>query len=300
MRAVIYLVSGVLCSVLLYPPQLYSALLALRSAPSTIPGPGQTNAPFVAGEYSHAMTAFLRGTNRVPTDTLLRSGLAPDTLEKGADLDGDGDADEIHLRLEVAELADAASGQWAFVPKAFGRIQWQRGQEAGAAQPPSSPDLHVEQGDRLLITLENTHHLPHGLLFEGLDAQPVTAQGMPVNSATAAQPGEARTYLLMPLSVGTASYKADAASAVAMGLQGRLIVAENLPDNPLQTVGDDWQLRPAPAVQSLALTPQPPAMDTAQLLQFSGFGLALGLALAGLLGVLLPLRRKQTAKEKVS
>jgi hypothetical protein len=50
------------------------------------------------------VAAFVRGTNQVSQATLLKSGLAADAVEKGRDLDGDGDPDEIHIRLEVAEL----------------------------------------------------------------------------------------------------------------------------------------------------------------------------------------------------
>ena len=52
----------------------------------------------------YAIAAFVRGTNNVSGEVLMASGLTPDTVVKGADLDGDGDPDEIHIRLEVAEL----------------------------------------------------------------------------------------------------------------------------------------------------------------------------------------------------
>ena len=51
-----------------------------------------------------AVAAFVRGTNNVSHETLMQSGLTADAVEKGRDLDGDGDPDEIHIRLEVAEL----------------------------------------------------------------------------------------------------------------------------------------------------------------------------------------------------
>src|SRR5690554_2184816 len=82
----------------------------------------------------YAIAAFVKGTNNVSMDTLRRAGLTPDALEKGADLDGDGDADEIHIRLEIAELNGGSPdileptvqyaiapgitpGLWVFVPK---------------------------------------------------------------------------------------------------------------------------------------------------------------------------------------
>ena len=85
----------------------------------------------------HAVAAFVRGTNNVSAETLARSGLAADAVEKGRDLDGDGDPDEIHIRLEVAELNGASMlidrpvtkyaiapgitpGMWVFAPKLIG------------------------------------------------------------------------------------------------------------------------------------------------------------------------------------
>ncbi|NOR20989.1 MAG: copper oxidase, partial [Xanthomonadales bacterium] len=52
----------------------------------------------------YAVAAFVRGTNNIDQNTLLESGLTADAVTKGRDLDGDGDPDEIHIRLEVAEL----------------------------------------------------------------------------------------------------------------------------------------------------------------------------------------------------
>ena len=50
----------------------------------------------------YGVAAFVLGTNNVSKETLQRSGLSPDAIEKGRDLDGDGDPDEIHIRLEIA------------------------------------------------------------------------------------------------------------------------------------------------------------------------------------------------------
>ena len=82
----------------------------------------------------HLVAAAVRGTNNVSSMTLMNSGLTADAVEKGADLDGDGDPDEIHIRLEVAELNGASAesnapvaqyalapgvepGLWVFAPK---------------------------------------------------------------------------------------------------------------------------------------------------------------------------------------
>lgn len=295
MRAVIYLVSGVVTGILLFPQPLLSALGALFQPLPAVQDPGNTVGLVPDADNSYAHTAFLRGTNQVATQTLLRAGLAPDALEKGADLDGDGDPDDIHLRLEVATLSAAPGEHWAFVPKAFGLAQWQVPPGLPAQTPPASPDLRMEQGDSVLITLENSFHLPLALQFEGVEAESFTPVGPPADLALVALPGEARTYRLTPLSVGEGRYGAQDSTAVARGLQGRVIVEENRPDNTLVTVDTAWQLRAPPFATILADTSVEAAMDTGDLLQFSGFGLALGLAMAGLGGLLLPGERKRPA-----
>ena len=50
------------------------------------------------------VAASVLGTNNISNDTLSKSGLSSDAIEKGRDLDGDGDPDEIHIKLEIAEL----------------------------------------------------------------------------------------------------------------------------------------------------------------------------------------------------
>jgi len=60
------------------------------------------SAACVAGN-PFAVAAFVKSTNNVSHETLLASELTADAVVKGRDLDGDGDPDEIHIRLEVAE-----------------------------------------------------------------------------------------------------------------------------------------------------------------------------------------------------
>ena len=52
----------------------------------------------------YTVATVVLGSNHVSPETLKKSGLAPDAVVKGRDLDGDGDPDEIHIRLEVIEL----------------------------------------------------------------------------------------------------------------------------------------------------------------------------------------------------
>ena len=46
----------------------------------------------------------VRGSNNVPAMVLMQSLYTPDTIEKSDDIDGDGDPDRIHIRLELIEL----------------------------------------------------------------------------------------------------------------------------------------------------------------------------------------------------
>ncbi len=51
-----------------------------------------------------AIAAFVKGTNNVSMDTLMKSGLATDAVVMGEDKDGDGDPDVVTIKLEVAEF----------------------------------------------------------------------------------------------------------------------------------------------------------------------------------------------------
>lgn len=283
MRAVIYLVSGVALCVLLWPSRLLCTLHPACPAPVApdVSPALLTASPDLLG------TALLRGTNRVATDTLLQTGLAPDALLTGADLDEDGDADEFHLRLEVALLGDAAAGPLAFMPRTTGHWRWQA---SAAAAPLTSPTLQLEQGDRLLITLENPLAEPLALLGEGVLATPVTAEGALSGSHTL-PPGGAQTYRLELPEAGEASYLAADAVLAQRGLRGVLRIAPNEPARQVPLLTPEWALTTAPTPDVDTRVEDPLSAD--EVLQLSGFGLALGLALAGLAGLPWPGRRRR-------
>lgn len=209
----------------------------------------------------HAVAAFVRGTNNVSMETLMAAGLTRDALHKGEDLDGDGDPDVIHLRLEVVELNGGSPdtglpvasyevvpginpGLWVFAPKSFGMSTVNF--ESNVAKPllrAPSPTIRIEQGDQVFITLENTHYLPHTLHFHGVDHPFIDADGegndgVPITSELPVQPGQARTYELQPRQAGTMFYHChvQVQAHVMMGLQGMFVVEENQPDNWLQTL----------------------------------------------------------------
>ena len=302
MRTIVLLLTGIILSAALFPPEWYPPRLrfelsqwlgvpayqAETGAPSPSPStsdsmmaveeacpedlPGWRDAQVIEGvsiaasstcsaDNPYAIAAVVLGTNNVSTDTLMRAGLAPDAIVKGADLDGDGDPDEIHIRLEVAELNGGSPdeqepvlqyaiapgitpGIWAFVPKSFGMAteNFESNRAMELLRLPS-PAIRIEQGDRVLITLENTHYMPHTLHFHGVDHTYLRADGqgndgVPMTSELPVMPGESRTYELNPRASGTAYYHChvQAQTHVLMGLQGMFIVEENRPDNILQTM----------------------------------------------------------------
>jgi len=207
------------------------------------------------------IAAFVRGTNNVSKQTLMKSGLTLDAIEKGEDLDNDGDPDVIHIRLELAELNGFSTesdepttqfmiapginpGIWVFAPKFAGMARENfESKMARASLRMPSPVIRVEQGDVVKITIENTHYMPHTLHLHGSDHGFVTASGqgndgVPITSEKPVMPGESRTYELNPRHAGTTFYHCHVQPHVhmAMGLQGMFIVEENRPNNWLQTM----------------------------------------------------------------
>ena len=220
----------------------------------------RASAPCVA-DNPYAVAAFVKGTNNVSQDTLMSSGLTADAVEKGRDLDGDGDPDEIHIRLEVAELNGGSSlsrdpvtryaiapgihpGLWVFAPKFVGMaVENFESPEARYSLRLPSPALRIEQGDRVKITLENSHYMPHTLHLHGADHSFIDANGegndgVPITSELPVLPGKSRTYELRPRQAGTTFYHCHVQPHVhvMMGLQGLLVIEENRPDNWLQTM----------------------------------------------------------------
>ncbi len=216
--------------------------------------------PCVA-DNPYAVAAFVRGTNNVSSQTLMMSGLSSDAVVKGRDLDGDGDPDEIHIRLEVVELNGSSPvaagpvtkysiapgispGLWVFAPKFVGMaVENFESNEARYSLRLPSPAIRIEQGDRVKITLENTHYMPHTLHLHGADHGFVTASGqgndgVPLTSEVPVLPGEARTYELTPRHAGTMYYHCHVQPHVhvQMGLQGLFIIEENRPNNWVQTM----------------------------------------------------------------
>jgi plastocyanin len=232
--------------------------------------------PNCLADNPHAVAAFVKGTNNVGHMTLMDARLSPDAVVKGRDLDGDGDPDEIHIRLEVFELNGASPdldvpvtqysiapgvtpGLWVFAPKSAGMST--ENFESLLAQPGlrlPSPAIRVEQGDKVIVTLENTHYMPHTIHFHGVDHPFMTANGggndgVPVASEKPVMPGKQRSYEMQPRQTGTMFYHChvEVQAHVLMGLNGLFVVEENRPNNWVQTfnIGDGFVRHSSVAVK---------------------------------------------------
>ena len=173
--------------------------------------------PICEPDNPWAVAAFVKGTNNVSMDTLMKAGLSPDAVVLGEDKDGDGDPDVITIRLEVVELNGRSPdmtdlipayfiapgiqpGLWVFAPKVHGMATKNSDSiEANELLRAPSPVIRVEQGDTVKVILENTHYFPHTIHFHGVD-HPFSHHehqgndGVPETSEIPVMPGESRAY----------------------------------------------------------------------------------------------------------
>jgi FtsP/CotA-like multicopper oxidase with cupredoxin domain len=200
------------------------------------------------------IAAAVKGTNNISLETLNETGLAPDAVVKGEDLDGDGDPDVITIRLEIVGLNEGKNSQttfeiapgiappfWVFAPKSTGMAT--EGMSAAQLMRMPSPAIRIEQNDEVYIIVENTHYMPHTVHLHGVDHPYVDAEGngndgVPITSEMPIQPGESRTYEINPRTTGTMAYHCHVKPDVhvTMGLSGMFIIEENKPNNLLQTL----------------------------------------------------------------
>lgn len=219
------------------------------------------------------VAAAVKGTNNISMSTLMQTNLAQDALTLTDDLDGDGDPDIIRIKLEIAELNGASPdgnflintydiapgiqpGLWVFAPKSRGMaLKNFNSVEANPMLRAPSPVIRVEQGDKVYITLENTHYLPHTIHLHGVDHPWMTADGKDNDGVEehAVFPGKSHTYEIQPRHTGTMLYHCHVQTAqhYLMGLNGLFIIEENRPDNWVQTfnIGAGHVRHPSVAVQ---------------------------------------------------
>jgi len=216
--------------------------------------------PVCSPDNPYDIAAFVKGTNNVSMATMMQTQLSPDTLIKTNDIDGDGDPDEIHIRLEVIELNGFSPDQqdpittfniapgiqpgfWAFAPKSRGMSNESfASTKANSLLRLPSPSIRVEQGDKIIVTLENSHYFPHSIHFHGVDhpfqkANGEGNDGVPQTSNKLTMPGKVFSYELSPRQTGTMVYHChvQAHTHILMGLIGMFIVEENKPNNWVQT-----------------------------------------------------------------
>ena len=203
------------------------------------------------------IAASVKGTNNISMATLMQSNLSQDALVMGEDVDKDGDPDVIHLKLEVVEFNGNSPdgdyfintyniapgiqpGLWAFAPKYSGMaLKNFNSREARPFLRAPSPTIRVEQGDKVFITLENTHYLPHTIHLHGVDHPWQNAKGED-NDGTeehAVFPGKSHTYEIQPRHTGTMFYHCHVQTAqhMMMGLSGLFVIEDNQPNNWVQT-----------------------------------------------------------------
>ncbi len=216
--------------------------------------------PVCSPDNPYEIAAFVKGTNNISMSTMMQTQLSSDSLIKTNDIDGDGDPDEIHIRLEVIELNGFSPdlkdpvttfkiapgikpGFWVFAPKSRGMsTESFASTKANSLLRAPSPSIRVEQGDKIIVTLENTHYFPHSIHLHGVDhpfqkANGMGNDGVPQSSNKLTMPGETFSYELTPRQTGTMIYHChvQAHTHILMGLIGMFIVEENRPNNWVQT-----------------------------------------------------------------
>ncbi len=125
-------------------------------------------------------------------------GTSADAVTLGRDLDGDGDSDEVTIRLEVIEVQEEVyPGEfttfWVFAPEGAGMTS--------VARVPS-PTIRVEEGDRVRITLHNTHYFPHTIHLHGT-IHSNALDGVPDITQEAVRPGDKFLYEFIAKNPGT-------------------------------------------------------------------------------------------------
>ena len=230
-------------------------------------------APSCEPDNPYDIVTSVKGTNNVSMSTLMQTNFAQDAITLSDDLDHDGDPDIIHIKLEVVELNGASPdgeflintydiapgiqpGLWVYAPKSRGMAL--KNFNSLVANPllrAPSPVIRVEQGDKVYITLENTHYLPHTIHLHGVDHPWLNDQGQDNDGMEehAVFPGKSHTYQIQPRHAGTMLYHCHVQTAqhFMMGLNGLFIVEENKANNWLQTfnIGAGQVRHPSAAVK---------------------------------------------------
>ena len=230
-------------------------------------------APSCEPDNPYDIVTSVKGTNNVSMATLMQTNFAQDAITLSDDLDHDGDPDIIRIKLEVVELNGSSPdgeflintydiapgiqpGLWVYAPKSRGMAL--KNFNSLVANPllrAPSPVIRVEQGDKVYITLENTHYLPHTIHLHGVDHPWLNDEGQDNDGMEehSVFPGKSHTYQIQPEHAGTMLYHCHVQTAqhFMMGLNGMFIVEENKANNWLQTfnIGAGQVRHPSAAVK---------------------------------------------------
>ncbi len=204
-----------------------AALAILLLAGATVPD-SLADEPSPRAAEGGAISLPPCSADRVTLCREIIPGAAPDSVVLGRDLDGDGDADEVTIRLEVDEIQqEVYPGKfvtfWVFAPPGDGMVSLARA---------PSPTIRVEEGDHVKIVLENTHYFPHTIHLHGT-IHPNAMDGVPDITQAAVMPGKSFTYEFVAQHPGTFFYHCHVQPDVhvLMGLAGMLIIEPNRPHN---------------------------------------------------------------------
>lgn len=241
-------------------------------AAQTIEGVSIAASPLCEPDNPYEVAAAVKGVNNISMATLMQTHFAQDALTLGEDLDHDGDPDIINIKLEVVELNGASPdgefvipgyaiapgikpAMWVFAPKSRDMgVKNARSTEANALLRAPSPTIRVEQGDKVTITLENTHYFPHTIHLHGVDHpwRNSVGEDNDGDGDMAVFPGDGKVYEIQPRHAGTMLYHCHVQTDkhLLMGMSGIFVVEENRPNNWVQTfnVGAGQVRHPSVAV----------------------------------------------------
>lgn len=241
-------------------------------AAQTIEGVQIAASPLCEPDNPYDVAAAVKGVNNISMATLMQTYFAQDALTMGDDLDHDGDPDVINIKLEVVELNGASpDGEyvipgfsiapglkpalWVFAPKSRDMaLKNARSTEANPLLRAPSPTIRVEQGDKVTITLENTHYFPHTIHLHGVDHpwRNSVGEDNDGDGDMAVFPGNGKIYEMQPRHAGTMLYHCHVQTDkhLFMGMSGLFVVEENRPNNWVQTfnIGAGHVRHPSAAV----------------------------------------------------
>jgi manganese oxidase len=175
----------------------------------------------------------------------------------GEDVDGDGDPDEIGIVLEVVEFSPRSDVQlqWELYPGQKDLTFWVFAPQGQGMTTPArlpSPTIRVEEGDRVKITLRNTHYFPHTIHLHGVN-KPNTVDGVPEFTQKPVFPGQSFTYEFTAVNPGTHFYHCHVQPNIhiLMGLHGMFIIEPNRPHNTVHQNVLTYESRIQPLSQAV-------------------------------------------------